>query len=100
MQSMVEYKDLNDFLKNGKDWELIETNVDGVKISKLPATKSRGAKLSVVVNPNNTKRKGLFLTSFDQYLEFREALEQDKIAETLTEIDQINGEESKKKIKL
>src|SRR6056297_2287383 len=85
---MVEADTLKEHLQTAKDWEKIETNLPGVFVVKIPGTKSKHqGRLMVEINPINPstgkpkKRKGLFIGDFETYLQFREALEEDKLAE-------------------
>ncbi|SRR6056297_2963340 len=107
---MVDASVLKEHLKNAKDWEKIETDLDGVFVVKIPGTKSRPeGRLMVEINPLNPstgkpkKRKGLFIGDFETYLQFRESLEEDKLAELIKVLDQqVNPKKKskKKKIKL
>ena len=88
---------LREHLKNGKDWEKMETPIPGVWVVKVPATKTRPALLFLEVNPLNStgkpiKRKGLFLGSKEMYLAFKEALEEDAIFTMLQNIETVNPE--------
>ena len=100
---------LRDHLKNGADWEKIETDVPGVFIVKIPGTKNRSGRLMVEINPVDSttgmpkKRKGLFVADFEMYLQFREALEDDRVAKVIKTLNEINPPEEgkqKKKIEL
>ena len=106
---MVDKDALVKFLDTGKDWEKVETDIPGVFIVKIPGTKTKAGRLMVEINPINKqtglpkKRKGLFVADFEMYLQFREALEEDKVAEVVQVLEGINPEaatSSKKKIKL
>ena len=101
---------LREFLDTAKDWEKMETDIDGVFVVKIPATKSREGKLMVEVNPLNKatgtpkKRKGLFIADFEMYLQFQEALMEDEVPALIKTIEGINPEGSgptkAKKLKL
>ncbi|MHA1721180.1 MAG: hypothetical protein ACTSWX_01440 [Promethearchaeota archaeon] len=101
---------LRKFLETGKDWEKMETDIDGVFVVKIPATKTRDAKLMVEVNPINKttgqpkKRKGLFIADFEMYLQFQEALMEDEVPALIKTIEGINpqnsGNNTPKKLKL
>jgi len=101
---------LKEFLDKGKDWEKLETDIAGVFVVKIPGTKTRGARLMVEVNPVDKatgqpkKRKGLFVSDYEMYLQFREALEQDEIPALLQTLEDVNPEGDsggqKKKLKL
>jgi len=88
---------LKDHLKNGKDWEKMETPVPGVFVVKVPATKTRPALLFLEVNPLKNdgkpmKRKGLFIGSKEMYIAFKEALEEDAIYTLIQNVEEVNPE--------
>jgi len=92
--------ELREFLESAKDWQKMETDIDGVFVVKIPATKTREAKLMVEVNPINKltkqpkKRKGLFIADFEMYLQFQEALMEDEVPALIKTIEGINPESS------
>lgn len=82
-------------LKNGADWEKMETPVPGVNVVKVPATKTRPALLFLEVNPlkedgKPLKRKGLFVGSKEMLIKFGEALNDDKVFQLIGELEKIN----------
>ena len=84
-------------LKNGKDWEKMETPIPGVFVVKVPETKTRPALLFLEVNPLKSdgkplKRKGLFIGSKEIYIAFKEALEEDAIFTLIQNIEAVNPE--------
>jgi len=86
---------LKSHLKNGSDWEKMETPVPGVYVVKVPATKTRPALLFVEVNPlkddgKPMKRKGLFVGSKEMLVKFGEALNDDKVFQLISEIEKVN----------
>lgn len=88
---------LRDHLKNGADWEKMETDVPGVYVVKVPGTKTRPALLFIEVNPLKSdggpmKRKGLFIRDKEMYLAFKEALEEDAIFTILQNLEAVNPE--------
>ncbi len=90
---------LREHLKNGKDWEKMETPVDGVSVVKVPATKTRPALLFLEVNPlkddgKPMKRKGLFVGSKEMLIKFGEALNDDKVFQLIGELEKVNPERS------
>jgi len=101
---------LREFLESAKNWEKMETDIDGVFVVKIPETKTREAKLMVEVNPINKttglpkKRKGLFIADFEMYLQFQEALMEDEVPALIKTIEGVNPENSgpskAKKLKL
>ncbi len=90
---------LKEHLKNGKDWEKMETPVDGVSVVKVPATKTRPALLFLEINPikedgKPLKRKGLFVGNKEILIKFSEALNDDKTFQLIGEIEKVNPEVS------
>ncbi|MFW9998630.1 MAG: hypothetical protein ACFE9Q_01835 [Candidatus Hodarchaeota archaeon] len=88
---------LKDHLKNGKDWEKMETPIPGVFVVKVPETKTRPALLFIEINPLKSdgspmKRKGLFIGSKEMYLAFKEALEEDAIYTLIQNVEAVNPE--------
>ena len=86
---------LKTHLKNGADWEKMETPVPGVNVVKVPATKTRPALLFLEVNPlkedgKPMKRKGLFVGSKEMLIKFGEALNDDKVFQLIGELEKIN----------
>jgi hypothetical protein len=87
---------LMDHLKNGNDWERMSTEIDSVFVIRAPGTKSNPKpRLMIEVNPIDEtgkpkKRKGLFISTKEMYIQFLEALNDDRIHKLLTSIDEIN----------
>jgi len=84
-------------LKNGADWEKMETPVPGVFVVKVPATKTRPALLFLEINPlkedgKPMKRKGLFVGSKEMLIKFGEALNDDKVYQLISEVETVNPE--------
>ena len=91
--------DLKEHLTNGKDWEKMETPIEGVMVVKVPATKTRPALLFLEVNPiingKPLKRKGLFVGNQEILLKFTEALQDDKTYELIRVMENVNPQVSK-----
>ena len=103
---MVDSKVLVSFLEEAKPWEKVETDIPGVFIVKVPGTKANPqGRLMVEINPINKvtglpkKRKGLFVADFEMYLQFREALEEDRVAEVIKVLEEVNPVPAAKKNK-
>ena len=82
-------------LRDGKDWEKMDTPIEGVSVVKVPATKTRPALLFLEINPikedgKPLKRKGLFVGSKEILLKFSEALNDDKTFQLIGELEKIN----------
>ncbi|MFX1379292.1 MAG: hypothetical protein ACFFA4_09370 [Promethearchaeota archaeon] len=98
---------LKDHLKNGSDWEKMETPVEGVFVVKVPATKTKPALLFLEINPlkddgKPLKKRGLFVGSKEILLKFSEALNDDKTFQLIGELEKINPEiiKNTKKLKM
>ena len=86
---------LKDHLNNGQDWEKMETPIDGVNVVKVPATKTRPALLFLEINPLKEdgkpfKRKGLFVGSYEMFVKFGEAFNDDKVYQLIKEVEKVN----------
>jgi hypothetical protein len=70
--------ELKEFLESAQDWDKMKTDIPGIFIVKVPR-KTQPARLMVEVNPISDtgwqmKRKGLYLSSLNNYLKFYELL--------------------------
>ncbi|MHA1489132.1 MAG: hypothetical protein ACTSRI_05710 [Promethearchaeota archaeon] len=86
---------LKEHLENAKDWENMETPIEGVSVVKIPLTKNRPSLLFVDVNPlkddgKPMKRKGLFIGSKEMLVKFRDTMSDDKMYQLIGEIEKIN----------
>ncbi len=100
---------LKEHLKNGKEWEKMETPIPGVFVVKVPGTKTRPALLFLEINPLNEKgtpmkKKGLFVGDQEMLIKFAEALQDDKVYQLIKELEDINPERhtssGRKKLKM
>ena len=87
---------LKEHLKNGGDWEKMETPVDGVYIVKVPKSKNQAARLNIEINPLREdgrpfKKTGLFIGSKDVLIGFAEAMNDDKSFQLMQLLDYINA---------
>ncbi|MCK4379666.1 MAG: hypothetical protein KAW51_00900 [Candidatus Lokiarchaeota archaeon] len=89
-------EELKEHLKNGKDWEKMETPIEGVMVVKVPATKTRPALLFLEINPlidgKPLKRKGLFVGNKEILIKFGEALNDDKTFQLIGVMENVNPE--------
>lgn len=86
---------LKEHLNSGKDWEKMETPVEGVNVVKVPATKSRPALLFLEINPikedgKPLKKRGLFVGNKEMLIKFSEALNDDKTFQLISELEKVN----------
>lgn len=91
--------ELRNHLETAKDWEKMETPIEGVHVVKVPATKTRPALLFLEINPiidgKPLKRKGLFVGSKEILVKFGESLNDDKTFQLIGELERVNPEVSK-----
>jgi len=97
--------ELKAHLEAGEDWKKLPTSIPGVFVVKVPGTKNRAARLMVEVNPVDKagqprKRKGLFISDFDMYLQFTEALQDDRIGKLIKSLEGINPQVAKSEQKV
>ncbi|TFF99176.1 MAG: hypothetical protein EU541_05595 [Promethearchaeota archaeon] len=95
---------LEEHLKNGKNWEKMKTPVPGVGITKVPGTKSRPPMLFLAINPVNEdgspmKRKDLFVKNKRELVKFSELLTDDKVLQLINELEAVNPSKKKKEAK-
>lgn len=88
--------ELKEHLNSGKDWEKMETPIEGVMVVKVPKTKTRPALLFLEINPiidgKPLKRKGLFVGSKEILIKFGEALNDDKTFQLIGVMENVNPE--------
>ncbi len=88
---------LEEFAREMKDWETRKTSVVGVEIAKLP---KKGDKVNLALkiiptdeNGKPLKRKGIFLTSFDQWKALKTILADERAEELIKAIDEIRKQQ-------
>lgn len=95
-------KKLRQVLESSKGWAVTKTTVEGLGTIKLPATATRPASLAVEINPivggKPSKRRGLILTSHNQYELFKEIINNPKVGELLVAIDAIKEKAKEKEV--
>ncbi|MCK4845789.1 MAG: hypothetical protein KAS95_08960 [Candidatus Heimdallarchaeota archaeon] len=79
---------LREYASSMKDWDKIKTSVEGVSLVKMPS----GEKLSLEIIPVNEegkplKRKGLFVTSIEQFEAFKDIFINEKAHDLIQGID-------------
>jgi hypothetical protein len=87
---------LKKYGKDMADWEKMRTSVAGVSIVKLPS-KGDDLNFGLEINPvnkegNPVKRKGLYITSLDQWEAFKELFVNPKAFDLITNIDELRKE--------
>ena len=87
---------LANLLENGSDWKVEKTSVEGVYVQKMPASKSKGASLCVVVNPPNdrgdpSKRRGLYIRTAKDIAFYKKAFSDPKMVVAFGVVVEANG---------
>lgn len=91
---------LKEHLEKGKDWERMNTPVPGLYIVKVPATKTRKARLNLQLSPLKNdgtplKKKSLFIGGEEMFIKYAEMFSNDKAYQIIREIEQINQKQMK-----
>jgi hypothetical protein len=86
---------LRQFLNEGRNWERKATNLPGVFLFRLPASKGRPASLAIEINPVDTygsitKKRGVVIRSALELDEVSRLLGHPKVDELSKKIDVIN----------
>ncbi|MHA1302671.1 MAG: hypothetical protein ACTSQE_00295 [Candidatus Heimdallarchaeaceae archaeon] len=84
---------LEEFAMEMQDWEARKTSIFGVEITKLPS-KGQKVNLGLKVVPTDEegkplKRKGIFITSLEQWESMRRIFNDEKALELIETIDKI-----------
>jgi hypothetical protein len=86
---------LKQFLNEGRNWERKATNIPGVFLFRLPASKGSPASLAIEINPIDTygsitKRRGIVIRSSSDLDEISRLLSDPKVGELSKKIDAVN----------
>jgi len=86
---------LGQFLNEGRNWERKATNIAGVFLFRLPASKGRPASLAIEINPIDTygsitKKRGVVIRSASELGEISRLLSHQKVGELSKMIDIVN----------
>jgi hypothetical protein len=86
---------LRQFLNDGRNWERKATNIPGVFLFRLPASKGRPAYLAIEINPVDisgslTKKRGVVIGSSPELDEISRLLSHPKVGELSKNIDEVN----------
>ncbi len=86
---------LKQFLNEGRNWERKATNIPGVFLFRLPASKGRPASLTIEINPVDTygsvtKKRGIVIRSSSELGEVSRLLSHPKVGELSKKIDEVN----------
>ena len=103
---MVDTTILKEHLDDGAGWSKLETDIPGVFIVKIPATKTRGGRLMVELNPVNPatglpkKRKGLLVADYEMLIQFLDMISDDRVADLVKVLGDVNPKTAKTKKKV
>jgi hypothetical protein len=86
---------LKQFLNDGRNWERKATNIPGVFLFRLPASKGRPASLAIEINRVDTygsvtKKRGVVIRSASDLDEISRLLSHQKVGELSRKIDEVN----------
>ena len=98
---------LKQYMKEGGAWDKMATDIPGVFIVRVPGSKSnpKNVRLMLELNPIDEatqkpkKRKGLYLSNREMYVQFFELLSDDRINKLLLTLEEINPKNSAKPMK-
>lgn len=73
-------------VKESHDWEKIPTSIRGIFLVKVPGRGDKGPTVLIELNPVDesgapSKRRGLYIKSFNELLEFQKMLNNEKLTE-------------------
>jgi hypothetical protein len=89
---------LAQFLREGQNWEKKATNIQGVFLLKLPASKQSPSSIAIEINRTNTttsgssftRKKGIIIRSGSELEQFNQLLSNPKVIELAKKIEAIN----------
>jgi hypothetical protein len=91
---------LAQFLREGQTWEKKPTNIQGVSLLKLPASKQSLSSIAIEINPTNataaaaatTRKKGIIIRDGSELEQFNQLLSNPKVVELAKKIESVNPE--------
>ena len=89
---------LAQFLRGGQNWEKKATNIQGVFLLKLPASKQSPSSIAIEINRTNTttagatftRKKGIIIRDCSELEQFNQMLSNPKVVELAKKIEAIN----------
>ena len=89
---------LTQFLREGQNWEKKATNIQGVFLLKLPASKQSPSSIAIEINRTNTtnagssftRKKGIIIRSASELEQFDQLLSNPKVVELAKKIEAVN----------
>jgi hypothetical protein len=101
---MVDTKKLEGLLRDLLPWKRQITDIPGIFIVKAPESTNSPARLLVEINPvdhstgKTLKRKGLFVTTYEQFVGYTEAFEDERVSDLVKQIEAFTDKTSPKSI--
>jgi hypothetical protein len=89
---------LSQFLKEGQNWEKKPTNIQGVFLLKLPASKQSPSSIAIEINPANitagsavtTRKRGIIIRDGSELERFGQLLSNSKVIELSKKVEAVN----------
>ena len=89
---------LAQFLREGQNWEKKATNIQGVFLLKLPASKQSPSSIAIEINRTNTtnagssftRKKGIIIRSASELEQFDQLLSNPKVVDLAKKIEAVN----------
>ena len=88
---------LAQFLREGQNWEKKATNIQGVSLLKLSASKQNPSSIAIEINTNTTtpgstftRKKGIIIRSGSELEQFDQLLSNPKVVELAKKIEAVN----------
>ena len=89
---------LAQFLREGQNWEKKATNIQGVSLLKLPASKQNPSCIAIEINTTNattsgssfTRKKGIIIRSGSELEQFDQLFSNPKVIELAKKIEAVN----------
>ena len=88
---------LAQFLREGQNWEKKATNIQGVFLLKLPASKQSPSSIAIEINRTNTtagssftRKKGIIIRSGSELEQFDQLFSNPKVIELAKKIEAVN----------
>ena len=87
---------LAQFLREGQNWEKKATNIQGVFLLRLPASKQSPSSIAIEINPINAstglgiKKRGIIIRDGSELEQFSQLLSNPKVVELTKKIEAAN----------
>ena len=90
-------------VKESHDWEKIPTTIKGIFLVKVPGRGDKGPTVLIELNPADesgapSKRRGLYIKSYNELLEFQKMINNEKLTELAKTISQLYPTQERKRV--